>query len=306
MNPLLADNPCILPVATGNGNAALPRWYFDTNVRRCTRFTYTGMGGNQDNFLSLSDCQLRCPEFQTPCATGDPAQSPLGGILFCSSQATTCPATYWCHVGADSENTVCCPGAADPCSLPQAIGTGAGIGPMNRWYFDTTSRLCKLFSYSGLGGNQNNFQTQTECQQKCPAARRIKSKTLASFATVIGTCQPIARRPFGVTWVLLSSRPSAVLGVSLQVLLDVICVRPQAVLITKPIKLSVLDFSEGDPCTLPLAVGSGPASMPRWYFSTQSRQCLQFTYTGLAGNQNNFLSQRDCQQACPGLEKVTS
>lgn len=117
---VLADNPCILPVATGNGNAALPRWYFDTNVRRCTRFTYTGMGGNQNNFLSLSDCQLRCPEFQNPCATGDPAQSPLGGILFCSSSATTCPATYWCHFGADAENTVCCPGGTleSACNMP--------------------------------------------------------------------------------------------------------------------------------------------------------------------------------------------
>lgn len=59
-------------------------------------------------------------------------------------------------------------------------------------------------------------------------------------------------------------------------------------------------FVAGDPCTLPQAIGSGPASLPRWYFNTAARQCQQFTYTGIAGNQNNFLTQRDCQQTCPG------
>ncbi len=49
-------------------------------------------------------------EYQNPCLTGDPALNPNGGILFCSAQAQdACPSNYWCHVGADSESSVCCP-----------------------------------------------------------------------------------------------------------------------------------------------------------------------------------------------------
>lgn len=46
--------------------------------------------------------------------------------------------------------------------------------------------------------------------------------------------------------------------------------------------------------------GSGSAKLNRWYFNQNTKQCLQFTYTGKRGNQNNFLSETDCIRKCPG------
>ena len=35
------------------------------------------------------------------------------------------------------------------------------------WYFDQSSNQCKTFSYSGSGGNKNNFPDKDTCEKKC-------------------------------------------------------------------------------------------------------------------------------------------
>lgn len=62
-NPLFAgplDNPCLQALNVGVGNSNLDRWYFDTTSRRCLKFFYRGLQGNQNNFLSMSDCENLC------------------------------------------------------------------------------------------------------------------------------------------------------------------------------------------------------------------------------------------------------
>lgn len=44
----------------------------------------------------------------------------------------------------------------------------------------------------------------------------------------------------------------------------------------------------------------GNANLQRWYFDVDSKQCLPFTYHGMTGNQNNFVSEQQCQLTCPG------
>lgn len=57
----------------------------------------------------------------------------------------------------------------------------------------------------------------------------------------------------------------------------------------------------GDACTQPRNPGTaGTANLQRWYFDPNSRQCLQFVYSGMRGNQNNFVTREDCEQQCPG------
>jgi hypothetical protein len=49
-----------------------------------------------------------------------------------------------------------------------------------------------------------------------------------------------------------------------------------------------------------LAPESGPcnAAFERWYFDTESRQCLTFLYGGCGGNANNFESLEECVATC--------
>lgn len=56
-------------------------------------------------------------------------------------------------------------------------------------------------------------------------------------------------------------------------------------------------------CQQPMAVGTGGATLPRWYYNAQTMQCVQFNYAGRMGNQNNFQSQQACEQTCPGRKR---
>lgn len=55
-----------------------------------------------------------------------------------------------------------------------------------------------------------------------------------------------------------------------------------------------------NPCTEPRMPGTGDASLPRFVYNSLTQQCLPFIYTGIGGNQNNFLSRADCEARCPG------
>ena len=45
-------------------------------------------------------------------------------------------------------------------------------------------------------------------------------------------------------------------------------------------------------------VGTGQASVTRYYFNSQVAQCIPFIYSGLGGNQNNYISMHDCINSC--------
>ncbi|CAG0879216.1 unnamed protein product [Darwinula stevensoni] len=45
---------------------------------------------------------------------------------------------------------------------------GICSGNLTRWYFDPSSNKCQDFSFSGCGGNLNNFDSIEECKTVCP------------------------------------------------------------------------------------------------------------------------------------------
>lgn len=54
-------------------------------------------------------------------------------------------------------------------------------------------------------------------------------------------------------------------------------------------------------CNEPRIPGTGQAHLNRYAFAPLTKQCLPFIYTGLGGNENNFLSRASCEATCPGL-----
>lgn len=53
-----------------------------------------------------------------------------------------------------------------------------------------------------------------------------------------------------------------------------------------------------DVCTLPADVGRCRASFERYYFDSETNQCMKFIYGGCDGNGNNFQSFEECQKRC--------
>eukprot|EP01083_Nonionella_stella_P293443 997922_1 len=53
----------------------------------------------------------------------------------------------------------------DICSIPKETGPCRAAIP--RYYFNINSGQCEIFTYGGCRGNENNFNTLSECERSC-------------------------------------------------------------------------------------------------------------------------------------------
>ena len=61
VNILILDT-CSLGNEIGPGRAAIPRYFYDKDLKVCSTFIYGGVGGNANNFESKEACQTVCGE----------------------------------------------------------------------------------------------------------------------------------------------------------------------------------------------------------------------------------------------------
>ncbi|XP_023576448.1 kunitz-type protease inhibitor 4-like [Octodon degus] len=93
----------------------------------------------------------------------------LGLFIFCLQTASLLGgvakvAEYFCgHV-------------KDPCVMGIDIGRCYEIH--FRYFYNTTSKQCESFFYSGCAGNLNNFKLKIECQVACIPEYEIKEEKL--------------------------------------------------------------------------------------------------------------------------------
>jgi len=53
------------------------------------------------------------------------------------------------------------------CRRPLVTGNQNCRSKLKRWYYDSSSETCKLFVWSGCGGNDNRFESREECENRC-------------------------------------------------------------------------------------------------------------------------------------------
>lgn len=51
-------------------------------------------------------------------------------------------------------------------------------------------------------------------------------------------------------------------------------------------------------CEQPRVIGPCEALIPRYHFNQATSQCERFNYGGCQGNQNNFETKEQCENAC--------
>ncbi|VDO97861.1 unnamed protein product [Soboliphyme baturini] len=264
------ENPCIMPKEKGHGQLQLARWYFDFPTRRCSLFSYSGAGGNTNNFLTEQECKTLCPEFENPCPGSDSLFARDTEIVFCNPTTRQCPMGLWCHVGKDTESTICCPGASEPCLQP--LVAGEGNDGQKRWYFNQNYRSCIEFEYNGRHGNQNNFLSEVECAAKCPVHRNPCTKIITQFSTTYCSAQKRDVCPPG-SWCHIGADDET----------------------------TVCCPEDGDTCELPVSNGEGNATLLRWYYDKINQKCHKFFYAGEKGNSNSFVTETECNEECSEL-----
>ncbi|GFS90411.1 haemalin, partial [Nephila pilipes] len=55
-----SENICRLPAKTGPCKAHITRFFFDHTKGKCLEFVYGGCDGNENNFVTLKDCEQTC------------------------------------------------------------------------------------------------------------------------------------------------------------------------------------------------------------------------------------------------------
>uniref|UniRef100_A0A0K0F0T5 Kunitz/Bovine pancreatic trypsin inhibitor domain protein n=1 Tax=Strongyloides venezuelensis TaxID=75913 RepID=A0A0K0F0T5_STRVS len=270
--PRLKEEKCDQPLLTGQGNSILDRYYFNKEKQECEKFIFAGLKGNENNFLSFSECERICKPWISPCPMGENTKPPRKNCNLCNNDE-------WCHVGDTPSNTVCCPNPVeDVCSQPLVIGNGNGN--VTRWYADpedqSCGRRCKPFTYSGSGGTQNNFLTKEECESSC--RRECPNPCSSGELLLTGNgnprqCNQSSPCPTGY-WCHVGEIQDT----------------------------TVCCSSVRNICELPLATGVGEGHLDRYYYNSQTKSCIPFKYKGMLGNQNMFLTEDDCKLICPVYE----
>lgn len=54
-------------------------------------------------------------------------------------------------------------------------------------------------------------------------------------------------------------------------------------------------------CEQSLNIGVGNRDLIRWYYNTKTDKCETFKYGGMRGNENNYLTFKECQNTCLGI-----
>lgn len=57
----VADDVCQFPPVVGDCDAAIPRWFFNSQSGECETFVWGGCGGNENRFETKETCESACP-----------------------------------------------------------------------------------------------------------------------------------------------------------------------------------------------------------------------------------------------------
>ncbi|KAM9365118.1 carboxypeptidase inhibitor SmCI-like [Pholidichthys leucotaenia] len=183
-------NPCQLEMVIGPCRGLVARYFFDNTSQQCKRFYYGGCFGNANNFRSMAECQERCqnpakhaeaPEVQTQTERENVLVQPTvaAGELIVIEPEVQLNDT-------NKETTDFTP--SDMCFSP--VDRGTCDGAERRFAYNPETKRCHMFSYSGCGGNRNNFKYRKHCIHKCIRVKkgqgnmmmiRVRKKNLDSI-----------------------------------------------------------------------------------------------------------------------------
>ncbi|XP_070503266.1 papilin isoform X4 [Chironomus tepperi] len=317
---------CDQPIEPGICNGSFERWAYDKEQDSCVPFNYGGCKGNKNNFPTVGACEHHCKKpgigkkiCNLPKETGNDCNEKNARWHFSQSDNKCMPFYYGCggnenNFESEHECAEHCPSVVvkDQCQLPADIGNCQNYVAL--WYFDTKIKRCRQFYYGGCGGNENRFNSETDCEQRCRKTDEEPPRTEPTVPRVETTTthiEPSTKKP-----TTEKQRDHCLLpyesgrceehhrryyydrsyGICTQFLFTG-CDGNENNFETLE-ECEELCTDVVDLCDLYPLEGRCEENVTRWYFDSYTQNCHEFQYKGCESNKNNFIDEDSCMNAC--------
>ncbi|EYC10380.1 hypothetical protein Y032_0056g2714 [Ancylostoma ceylanicum] len=196
--------------------------------------------------------------------------NPIVAILLCAASGTALTKFFF-HCSRGTFNIPVAAIINERCLQQQEHGPCKGFEP--RYSYNKATDECELFYYGGCLGNENRFKSKKQCERTC---RRKHSLDLILVGPGRMPIQPIDDP--GNFSIIIFRDILQILG-ELFTLFQILV--PKSPICYQPIKQG--------PCL---------GFLQRYAYDASKRKCVEFTYGGCGGNQNNFERMRECEFTC--------
>ncbi|XP_072226254.1 tissue factor pathway inhibitor 2 isoform X2 [Leuresthes tenuis] len=180
---------CLLQVDEGPCRANIERYYYNTITQKCEIFYYGGCQGNANNFKSYLECQKTCfriPKIPQICRFPKLEGNCRALLPRFHFNMTTmqCEPFHYGGCGGNSNRfqdlttclEYCSPKKTVPILCLDPLDKGKCSASIPRYYFNTATKMCEEFVYSGCGGSSNNFVSRKSCMDVCVKGVRERKK----------------------------------------------------------------------------------------------------------------------------------
>ncbi|KFD63705.1 hypothetical protein M514_06583, partial [Trichuris suis] len=346
--PPKVENKCNFPRDAGSCKESHQRWYYNTVEEKCEPFIYSGCGGNPNNFDSMLGCQETCLELDADICKHPPNVGTCTGRIqrwYFDRPARKCKVLLYSGCGGNGNNfdsqasceRYCLPElSSDVNSQPVKVSmvphkvlptvlplnrcfhpknVGSCTGQYHRWYYDELEEMCKPFTYTGCGGNGNNFESREVCMNTCPNAKKTTAPTTVATLPAMttlpfkddtshlppnpcfhrrdpGPCRASHRRWFYDSKVNMC-HPFTYGGCAGNA-------NNFESFASCMVKCGPEILSSR--CLHPTDRGDCSGHFVRYHYDSDSKTCKEFVYGGCGGTGNNFATKQECLRACANAE----
>ncbi|XP_032879688.1 tissue factor pathway inhibitor [Amblyraja radiata] len=174
---------CVYRADPGRCNGLFKKYFYNISTLKCEEFIYGGCGGNENNFETKKKCLAKCKakDQRNPCDL-ESISGPCRGYFrryFYNKHAKKCELFIYGGCLGNRNNfrseehclKICQKKVYQNICMAPA-DKGNCYKRITRHFYNNSSLLCETFTYSGCGGNQNNFKNKKQCKRTCRKGTR--------------------------------------------------------------------------------------------------------------------------------------
>lgn len=319
---------CNLKSDTGPCFAHFERYFFNNQTKKCEKFVYGGCQGNDNRFSTLEKCKESCSntaniteekdtfDVQSCKLRKDPGPClAYLEMFFFNDDTKKCEKFVYGGCKGNENRFQTVEECENSCSSEQdndkvdnictlKSDSGKCHGYFERYFYNNTAKTCQMFIYGGCQGNENNFESLYECDQKCPTNKKPEEIIDDKQPTDVfdkQTCK--LEKDSGPCFAYFEMWYFNIDKNKCEKFVYGGCKgngnrfpTEQQCLNSCKDDNRIIEMS--DLCRLEKETGRCEGYFERYFYNETAKQCQQFIYGGCDGNANNFESLVECNEMC--------